>query len=417
MPKPKTIDLTRRESQIMEILYRRRRATVEAIRSELPDAPSPSSVRKLLEIMIERGLLAREYDGPRFVYFPAVKPEDASRSALKQLVRTFFDNSPGSAIAALLDMTSTPLSAAGIPAPEHPPRPRPRTGRRVMMPFDLDPATSAALSIAVKASVLLGAAALVQAVLYRRLSAATRHLVWTLAVVGLLLLPILSIALPEWAVVTRTAAAGAVDARPAMARVDEPATPPQPLAPVAARAESAADARSSAGIPLRSFAARANALTWPGVMGARVRRRRARHADSHWPAAAERPAAGARSRRRGRPGLDAAAARVRRVPGRRSSRPPAAQPRAQHADGFRHAPADHPDPGHGRHVARGPATRRGPSRAGARRAVRLPHAITGVRRLHDLLVPSSRLVGRAPPPHRARAGVRRPRDRGGRPGA
>jgi BlaI family penicillinase repressor len=112
MPKLTRIDLTRRESQIMEILYRRRRATVEEIRAELPDAPSPSSVRKLLEIMIERGLLAREYAGPRYVYFPAVKPEDASRSALKQLVRTFFDNSPGSAMAALLDITSTPLSAA-----------------------------------------------------------------------------------------------------------------------------------------------------------------------------------------------------------------------------------------------------------------------------------------------------------------
>jgi BlaI family transcriptional regulator, penicillinase repressor len=110
MPKPTTIDLTRRESQIMEIVYRRRRATVEEIRAELPDAPGPSSVRKLLDIMIDRGLLAREYDGPRFVYFPAVKPEEASRSALKQLVRTFFDNSPGSAIAALLDNTSTQLT-------------------------------------------------------------------------------------------------------------------------------------------------------------------------------------------------------------------------------------------------------------------------------------------------------------------
>ena len=110
MPKPTRTDLTRRESQIMEILHRRRRATVEEIRSELPDAPSPSSVRKLLEIMIDRGLLAREYDGPRHVYFPAVKPEDASRSALKQLLRTFFDNSPGSAIAALIDIGSTRLS-------------------------------------------------------------------------------------------------------------------------------------------------------------------------------------------------------------------------------------------------------------------------------------------------------------------
>ena len=84
----------------------------ELARSGLPDAPSPSSVRKLLEIMIDRGLLAREYDGPRYVYFPAVKPEAASRSALKQLLRTFFDNSPGSAMAALLDISSTPLSAA-----------------------------------------------------------------------------------------------------------------------------------------------------------------------------------------------------------------------------------------------------------------------------------------------------------------
>src|SRR5262245_60851198 len=111
MAKLRTVDLTRRESQIMEILYRRRRATVEDIRSELQDAPSPSSVRKLLDIMIDRGLLAREYDGPRFVYFPAAKPADASRSALKQLVRTFFDNSPGSAMAALLDMSSARLSA------------------------------------------------------------------------------------------------------------------------------------------------------------------------------------------------------------------------------------------------------------------------------------------------------------------
>ena len=112
MRKPTAVHLTRRENQIIEILYRRRRAAVEEIRSELPDAPSPSSVRKLLEIMIERGLLGREYDGPRYVYFPAVKTEDASRSALRQLVRTFFDDSTGLAMAALLDITSTPLSDA-----------------------------------------------------------------------------------------------------------------------------------------------------------------------------------------------------------------------------------------------------------------------------------------------------------------
>ena len=110
MPKPTPTHLTRRESQIMEILHRRRRATVEEIRSELRDAPSPSSVRKLLEIMIDRKLLGREYDGPRFVYFPSAKPDEASRSALAQLVRTFFNDSPGSAMAALLDATEAPLS-------------------------------------------------------------------------------------------------------------------------------------------------------------------------------------------------------------------------------------------------------------------------------------------------------------------
>ena len=104
------LHLTRRESQIMEILYRRRRATVEEIRSELPDAPTPSSVRKLLDIMIERRLIEREYDGPRFVYFPATAPDEASRSALRNLVSTFFDNSASSAMAALLDVTDTPLS-------------------------------------------------------------------------------------------------------------------------------------------------------------------------------------------------------------------------------------------------------------------------------------------------------------------
>ena len=112
MPKPSHLDLTRRESQIMNILHRRRRATVEEIRSELPEAPSRSSVRKLLDIMIERGLLRREYDGLRYAYFPAAKPDEASRSAIKHLVSTFFDGSPSSAIAALLDATDTPLSDA-----------------------------------------------------------------------------------------------------------------------------------------------------------------------------------------------------------------------------------------------------------------------------------------------------------------
>ena len=59
---------------------------------------------------MERGLLRRESDGPRFVYFPAASPETSSRSALQQVVRTFFNDWPGSAMAALLDLTDQPLS-------------------------------------------------------------------------------------------------------------------------------------------------------------------------------------------------------------------------------------------------------------------------------------------------------------------
>lgn len=102
--------LTKRESQIMDILYRRKRASVEEIRGELPNAPSPSSVRKLLEILMERGQVSRKYDGPRFVYSPAKDVRTASRSALRQLVRTFFDDSPAATFAALLDISDVELS-------------------------------------------------------------------------------------------------------------------------------------------------------------------------------------------------------------------------------------------------------------------------------------------------------------------
>src|SRR5580765_2865973 len=87
-----TLHLTRRESQIMDILHRRQRATVEEIRSELPDASTPSSVRKLLDIMISRDLLSRDYDGPRFVYFPRASRAQAGRSAVRHLVQTFFND-------------------------------------------------------------------------------------------------------------------------------------------------------------------------------------------------------------------------------------------------------------------------------------------------------------------------------------
>src|SRR3954452_24301897 len=86
MPKPPPLSaLTRRESQMMEILYRRGRATAAEVLADLPDPPSYSSVRKLLEILEEKGYATHQQDGPRYVYFPAVAASEARQSALEQM--------------------------------------------------------------------------------------------------------------------------------------------------------------------------------------------------------------------------------------------------------------------------------------------------------------------------------------------
>jgi predicted transcriptional regulator len=102
--------LTRRERQIMEIIYGRGRATAGDIHRELPDRPSYSTVRTLLRVLEEKGYLRHEYDGPRYVYSPCISAENAQRSAIEQLLRTFFNNSAANAMAALLDMSSANLS-------------------------------------------------------------------------------------------------------------------------------------------------------------------------------------------------------------------------------------------------------------------------------------------------------------------
>ena len=250
------IDLTRRESQIMEILYRRRRATVEDIRAELPDAPSPSSVRKLLDIMIERGLLGREYDGPRYTYYPAAKVEDASRSALQQLVRTFFDNSPGSAMAALLDLSEITLSEAEHRRLSPAARARTRAGRQAMNAF-ADGVSMPLLTLALKASALLGLTALTMLLIGRRASAATRHWAWSLAVASLLALPVLSLTLPAWSV-----------AVPVATTVAPPAAPTDPLSVAADDSSVQAAAESpAAGLAMTASAnePRQAGLSWSAL--------------------------------------------------------------------------------------------------------------------------------------------------------
>src|SRR5271157_2799240 len=97
--------MSRRERQIMEIIYSRGRATAGQIHRELPDRPSYSTVRTLLRVLEEKGYLSHKSDGPRYVYSPCISTEKAQRSAIEQLLRTFFHNSAANAMAALLDMS------------------------------------------------------------------------------------------------------------------------------------------------------------------------------------------------------------------------------------------------------------------------------------------------------------------------
>jgi predicted transcriptional regulator len=109
MPKPKDHTLSRRERQIMDVIYARGRATAQEVASGIPDPPSYSAVRALLRVLEGKGHLRHEQDGPRYVFLPVVTRERASQSALRQLVRTFFDDSASQTMAALLDLKSRRL--------------------------------------------------------------------------------------------------------------------------------------------------------------------------------------------------------------------------------------------------------------------------------------------------------------------
>ncbi|HTI50259.1 MAG TPA: BlaI/MecI/CopY family transcriptional regulator [Planctomycetaceae bacterium] len=103
--------LSRRERQIMDAVYRRGQATVAEVLEEIPDPPGYSAVRALLRVLEEKGHLRHEERGPRYVFMPTVPREAARRSALKQLVQTFFEGSTEQAMTALLDMSARKLSA------------------------------------------------------------------------------------------------------------------------------------------------------------------------------------------------------------------------------------------------------------------------------------------------------------------
>jgi predicted transcriptional regulator len=99
-----TAQLSRRERQIMEIVYELGRATAVEVRERMPDPPSYSAVRAMLRILEDKGHIIHEQDGPRYIFLPIVPREEASETALRRLVRTFFGGSPEGAMAALLDL-------------------------------------------------------------------------------------------------------------------------------------------------------------------------------------------------------------------------------------------------------------------------------------------------------------------------
>ena len=104
------VPLSRRERQIMDILFRLERASVADVRGELPQAPSYSAVRTMLGRLEEKGHVTHEQDGARYLYRAAIDAASARESALERMVRTFFEGSPGKTVAALLDRSAGDLS-------------------------------------------------------------------------------------------------------------------------------------------------------------------------------------------------------------------------------------------------------------------------------------------------------------------
>lgn len=102
--------LSRRERQIMEILYQRGKGSAADVREAMQDAPSYSAVRAMLRVLEEKGHVKHENERLKYVYVPIVNRDKAKRSAVKHLVETFFRDAPEQVVAALLDVSSKRLT-------------------------------------------------------------------------------------------------------------------------------------------------------------------------------------------------------------------------------------------------------------------------------------------------------------------
>lgn len=102
--------LSRRERQIMDILYQRERASAAEVREGMKDPPSYSAVRAMLRVLEEKGHIKHESEGLKYVYVPSVGRDKAKRSAVKHLLDVFFPDSPEQVVAALLDVSGKRLT-------------------------------------------------------------------------------------------------------------------------------------------------------------------------------------------------------------------------------------------------------------------------------------------------------------------
>jgi BlaI family transcriptional regulator, penicillinase repressor len=107
-------DLSRRERQIMDVVYRRGQASVAEVLAELPDPPSYSAVRALMGVLESKGHLRHQQQGTAYIYMPTVPAESARKSAVRHLLQTFFGGSTERAMAALLDASQSKLSAGDL---------------------------------------------------------------------------------------------------------------------------------------------------------------------------------------------------------------------------------------------------------------------------------------------------------------
>ena len=108
-PKPES-GLTRRESQVMDVVYELEEATAKEIQERMPNPPSYSAVRAVLTRLVEQGQLKYRQSGPRYVYAPAAGKKRVRQAALRKLVDTFFDGSPVRTLSALIDMSARDLT-------------------------------------------------------------------------------------------------------------------------------------------------------------------------------------------------------------------------------------------------------------------------------------------------------------------